>query len=41
MGSLVALLAAWALWAQVHPDDPVRVVPLGSGLSVLLWWSLG
>jgi hypothetical protein len=26
MGSLVALLAAWALWAQVHPDDPVRVV---------------
>jgi hypothetical protein len=26
MGSLVALLTAWALWAQVHPDDPVRVV---------------
>jgi hypothetical protein len=26
MGSLVALLAAWVLWAQVHPNDPVRAV---------------
>ena len=26
MGSLVALLAAWVLWAQIHPNDPIRAV---------------